>query len=839
MQPAEKEFKRYCFIAALAVLVFVLVQGLAEPFTTAMDPNSFLSIHLFLEIFCIAVATTIAFQGWLLFPLTLSKRRLYMGALFFAMAILDLFHSLTYLGMPFFLGESSVAKATWFWIASRCTGAVMLFFILTRDDQILLKGRKYPVYGLALLFSLLVATIVLTQAEALPALVIDGQGVTTLKVALEYVASLFNLALLLWLGKKYYKERDLADLQLALATLCLFLGGLVFTLYVHVYDWFNFLGHIYKFIGYIYILQGIFSSTIVKPFELQKEAEAALIASERQLNVITSTLGEGVLVEDTASRLIFMNPMAQRLLGWTQEELQGKKLHDTIHFRRQDHTPYPWEECPCCLASKTGLSYRMEDDVFIRKDGSELPVAYVTSPIMEAGVAKGTVTVFRDITEAKKAAATIERLAYYDHITELPNRIRLEQKLEEALQAAGKLAVLFIDLDRFKDINDSYGHHIGDVILRSVSKRLSYFLDREDLLARFGADEFVMVLGNTKSSELASERASMILQSLSTPLVVAGHEIYISASIGISMFPHDSDDIKMLLIHANAAMYQAKKMGGNQFRFYTTEIITKTPERLALENDLRHAISRDELTLYYQPQIDMRTGKLVGMEALIRWNHPVQGLIFPGHFIPLAEETGLITAIGDWVIETACRQNKRWQELGYPPLRVAVNLSAAQFFQEDVVHKVRSILEITGLKPQYLELEITESMAMHSIQRVIETLQELARLGVAISIDDFGTGYSSLSYLKNYPIDRLKIDQSFIRSIPRSSGDAAITAAIIAMAHSLGLKVLGEGVETEEQRSFLLDRGCDEMQGFLYSRPLSQPEMERLMRKQSADDYSI
>lgn len=844
MQPLENQkamcpnriTKKTISIAALAVVIFILAQVIGDFFYNTFEQGSFLSIHFLLEFFSITVAVSVAFQGWLLFPLTLSRHRLYIGALFLALGALDLFHTIAYKGMPFFLGESSAQKATWLWIVSRITGSFLLLFILSSKDQVVKKECKYLVFGMSTLYSALIATVVLTQADLLPLLIVDGYGVTPLKIVLEYIASLFNLLTLLLLVKRYLRDRNPASLTLALAVLFLMLGGFVFTLYLQVYDWFNVLGHIYKFFGYIYIMQGIYLSTIEEPFRRQQETEAALESSEKQLRTITNTLGEGVFVQDSNDTLMFMNPEAERLLGWKLQELQGKSLHNTIHNWRTDNTSFPREECPTYLAMKTSQSYRVEDDIFIRKDGSVLPVAYVTSPILEDGIVVGAVTAFRDITEQKMAAQTIERLAYFDHVTGLPNRVLMEENLAEALQgakeSAGMIAVLFIDLDRFKDINDSFGHPVGDSFLVRVAERLNRCLESGDTVARFGGDEFIMILANIKSKDAAADRAAHILHTISYPIFVEGNELYTSASIGISMFPTDSEDIQMLLKHANVAMYQAKQMGRNLSQFYTDDIITKTPDRLALENDMRHAIERDELTLYYQPQIDIRTGEIVGMEALIRWNHPEHGMISPGVFIPLAEETGLIIPIGDWVLETACRQNQRWQELGYPPARVAVNLSAAQFFQEDVVGKIQSILAKTGLAAEYLELEITESIAMHSISRVTETLQELTETGVVISIDDFGTGYSSLSYLKNFPIKRLKIDQSFIRSIPNSTGDAAIATSIIAMAHSLGLKVLGEGVETEDQQNFLKERGCDEMQGYLFSRPLPLEEVESLMRRQ-------
>ncbi|WP_279041915.1 putative bifunctional diguanylate cyclase/phosphodiesterase [Brevibacillus borstelensis] len=394
-------------------------------------------------------------------------------------------------------------------------------------------------------------------------------------------------------------------------------------------------------------------------------------------------------------------------------------------------------------------------------------------------------------------------------------------------------AVLFVDLDRFKTINDSLGHGIGDELLKSAAERIQKCIEGKYSVARFGGDEFVIMLSEIDHVNTVMRISSSLIAEMSQPFFINGHELFTTVSIGVSLFPKDGTDPQTLIKLADVAMYKAKRLGGNHYQLYKEEMNTLTPERLALENALHHALERNELELYYQPQIETKTGRIVGMEALIRWNHPEQGVISPGVFIPLAEETGLIIPIGEWVLETACRQNKSWQEAGAPKVRVAVNLSAAQFYQEEIVDKVKSVLETSGLAAECLELEITESIAMHSVDRVIETFRELHKVGIQVSMDDFGTGYSSLSYLKHFPIKRLKIDQSFIRGIPSRADDAAIASSIIVMAHSLGLQVLGEGVETEEQRQFLAERGCDEMQGYLFSKPVPAKQAEELLKKQT------
>ena len=428
----------------------------------------------------------------------------------------------------------------------------------------------------------------------------------------------------------------------------------------------------------------------------------------------------------------------------------------------------------------------------------------------------------------KRVEETIRHQASHDHLTGLPNRLLFDDRLSLALAQINHhgdiLAVVFLDLDSFKTINDTLGHAVGDQLLKRVAERLTGCLRETDVLARWGGDEFTLLLSPINNPDEAALIAKQIIETLNIPLKFNGQELHIKASLGIAFAPYDGDDAETLLKNADAAMYRSKQQGRNNYQFYTQAIGTKAQERLVLENNLYKALERQEFCLHYQPQIDLQTGQIVGMEALIRWQSPVLGFVSPGVFIPIAEEMGLINTIGEWVLWTACIQNKSWQSLGLPPIRMAVNLSALQFQEKNLVTTIAQTLEETKLEPEYLELEITESMAMQDIPLTVSVLQTLRSMGIQIAIDDFGTGYSSLSSLKHFPLDKLKIDQSFIRELVTDSYDAAIINALLALGQGLKLEVVAEGVETQEQLNFLREVKCDGVQGYLLSRPLPTPE---------------
>jgi diguanylate cyclase (GGDEF)-like protein len=455
--------------------------------------------------------------------------------------------------------------------------------------------------------------------------------------------------------------------------------------------------------------------------------------------------------------------------------------------------------------------------------------------VFDARMASSTALMAKSL---KKANADLKHMVLHDTLTQLPNRLLLEDRIGQAVgecrRSGTRCAVLFVDLDRFKAVNDWLGHFIGDELLRTVADRLRSAMRAEDTVSRLGGDEFVVLLRHVQDGKDAALVARKLVELVSAPLQAHGHKLSVTPSVGITLFPDHGGTAQALITNADAAMYYVKKSGRNGFQLFTPEMSTFFPDRLALEHDLRKALERHELELHYQPKVDVSSGATIGMEALARWRHPQRGLILPDDFIPLAEETGIIIPLGQWVLREACRQNQAWQEQGLAPLRVAVNISAAQLRHDDLADNVALALRETGLDPQYLEIEITESVVMQNASTALATLDRLSQMGIHLAVDDFGTGYSSLSYLKRFPLDTLKIDRSFIRDLSSDRNDALIVRAIVALAHSLNLQVVAEGVENAAQLGFLQSCGSDQYQGYLHSKPLPASEFERLLRSWDA-----
>jgi diguanylate cyclase (GGDEF)-like protein/PAS domain S-box-containing protein len=554
----------------------------------------------------------------------------------------------------------------------------------------------------------------------------------------------------------------------------------------------------------------------------RRKSEARL----RQSAKVFDSTTDGVTITDAAANIIAINRAFTEITGYTEAEALGRNPR-LLKSGRHDESFYQsvWQ----CLAQTGSWS----GEIWNRKKNGEIYPEWLTISSVTNGDGRLTnyVGVFADISQIKQSEAKLERLAHYDPLTDLPNRLLFNARLEHAIRHAERngtlLALLFIDLDRFKTVNDGLGHPAGDRMLREVAQRLSHCVRAEDTVARLGGDEFVIVLEGLDNTTPATVLADKLLVTLTRPFGLDGQEVFIGASIGISTYPADGADATTLLKNADAAMYRSKEDGRNTYRFYDAEMTRSARERLVLETNLRQAIAQQEFVLHYQPQVDVASGEMVGVEALVRWDHPVSGLISPIRFIPLAEENGLILPMGEWVLFAACAQARAWHETaGMPPLTMAVNLSPRQFRQEKLAEHVRAVLDATGLPPARLELEITESALMDNADQAVATLRALKDLGIQISMDDFGTGYSSLAQLKRFPIDKLKIDQSFMRGIPHDQSDMEIVATIIAMARNLHLKVLAEGVETEAQLAFLQIHGCDTYQGYHRSRPLPARALE-------------
>ncbi len=558
-------------------------------------------------------------------------------------------------------------------------------------------------------------------------------------------------------------------------------------------------------------------------------AEQALQLRQRAIEasanaiIITSAVPPDYPIE-------YVNPAFERMTGYRAEEVIGRSMR-LLNGDDRDQ--------PGIQDFKTATLERREGHAVVRsyrKDGTMFWNDLYVTPVKDAA---GEVTHFvaaqYDITATKNYQAELEFQAGHDALTGLANRSLLRDRLDQAIAYASRyhhpVWVVFIDLDRFKFVNDTLGHKAGDLLLKTISERLQSVVRATDTVARLGGDEFILLLTERADEKLVTVVIQRIMDVVARPLQIDEHEFFLTCSIGIAVYPADGEDPELLIQHADIAMYRAKQSGHSNFQFYTAAMNEGALERLRIEGNLRTALERGEFVLHYQPQVDLSSGRIVGMEALIRWQHPELGLVTPARFIALAEETGLIVPIGAWVLRTACAQNKAWQRAGFNDLRIAVNLSARQFAKQDLVKSIASVLEETGLDPACLEIELTESLVMTDVERAIGILRDLKELGVKLSIDDFGTGYSSLSYLKRFPIDVLKIDQSFVRDMTLDPDDAAIVTLIISLAHSLRLQVIAEGVETEEQLAYLWQHGCDQMQGYCFSRPVPAADFELMLRQ--------
>ncbi|NBQ68600.1 MAG: EAL domain-containing protein, partial [Nitrosomonadaceae bacterium] len=554
----------------------------------------------------------------------------------------------------------------------------------------------------------------------------------------------------------------------------------------------------------------------------------------KQAAAVFESSREGVVITDLEPRILAINRAYTEITGYSEAQVLGKNPriiksghHGTLFYQAM------W-------ASLKTVGHWSGEIWNRRRNGEIYPQWLTISTVCnDRNEPCNYVGVFADITQMKQSEAQLAHLAHYDPLTSLPNRLLVQSRLHHAIERAQRhnlrIAALYVDLDRFKNVNDSLGHPIGDELLIMLAARLKKRLREEDTLARLGGDEFLLVLEDIKEPSESASVAQTLIDLLATPFALpSGHEIFINASIGISLFPDDASNVTELIQHADMAMYLAKKEGRSTYRYHTEALSIAANERLVMETRLRHALTAGEFVLHYQPLIDAHSGRAVGVEALVRWQPPGEAIVPPGKFIPIAEETGLIVPLGEWVLRTACAQGRAWIDAGFAPLVMAVNLSVRQFQSENLAEVIQRVLEETKLPAACLELELTESMFMEHAERSIDTLKTLKAPGIQLAIDDFGTGYSSLTYLKRFPIDKLKIDQSFVRGLAHDPNDREIAATIIAMARGLKLSVLAEGVESEQQLAFLRQHGCDYYQGFLFHRPAPAKELEAWLREHSA-----
>jgi diguanylate cyclase (GGDEF)-like protein/PAS domain S-box-containing protein len=570
---------------------------------------------------------------------------------------------------------------------------------------------------------------------------------------------------------------------------------------------------------------------IARDVSSRRKIEDVLLKGVERLRLVSRATNDALLEWDLATDQVWRNDSYQRLFGYRSDELQPKMESWFEHVHGDDRLRVQQR-----LLGVINSSKNLWNDEF-RLMRHDQTIAHVHARGFvhrdNAGAALKMLGVLQDITARKESEERTRFLADHDELTGLPNRGLFKQSLAQAVQRAGRsgkfLSVLFLDLDRFKNINDSLGHETGDQVLRAVAERLSGCVRQVDVVSRFGGDEFAVLIEGLAAEDQAGAVARKIVDALAKPLILAGRQYRPGASIGISTYPSDGRDVLSLQKNADIAMYRAKEEGRGTFKFYSEQLNTHSIQRLEFESNLNGALNNREFVLYYQPKVDLASGRIAGVEALIRWVSPQFGFVSPAEFIGIAEETGLIVPMGRWVVQTACVQNRAWQKGGLPPLPIAVNISARQMADKGLVDFIVDSMTRTGLTAESLELEITESAVMSNQDHAEKMLNQLKAIGFHLTMDDFGTGYSSLAYLKRFPFDSVKIDQSFVRGIPANRDDCAIVEAIIAMAHSLELKVVAEGVETQEQSEFLRKLGCDQIQGYLFSKPIPSAEIVGLL----------
>jgi diguanylate cyclase (GGDEF)-like protein/PAS domain S-box-containing protein len=570
---------------------------------------------------------------------------------------------------------------------------------------------------------------------------------------------------------------------------------------------------------------------------MDRQATEAMALENEVANVTLDSIGEAVLRTDEQGKVSYLNRKAEEMTGWRREEARGRPMADVLRLI---------ESAGGSAVGNAGGIAIEEDQarqetadftncILVRRDGFECGIERKVTPIQDQdGSVTGVVVAFHDVTADQAKSLQMSHLAQHDALTDLPNRVLFNDRLTQAIalgERQGKqLAVMFIDLDHFKKINDSLGHDVGDKLLQSVAGRLMACVRRSDTVSRLGGDEFVILLSQVEHAEDAAFSARKILRALAAPHIIDNKSLDINVSIGVSTYPNDGQDAEGLMNRADNAMYEAKERGRNNYQFFRHEMHARLAERQSLEADLRCALGRNEFLLHYQPKLSLQTGEITGVEALIRWLHPQRGIIYPAQFVPIAEECGLIVPIGQWVLLETCKQAQAWRDSGLGVVPVSVNVSAAEFGAKDFLSGVRAVLIATGVQPEHLELELTESVLMRDAEAAVVTLVRLKAMGVQLAIDDFGTGYSSFTYLRRFPSDALKLHQSFVQEITADPADAAIVSAMINLGRSLKQRVIAEGVETRAQLKFLQHHGCGEGQGFYFSPPVVAERAGRLFK---------
>lgn len=806
--------------AILLALAAPLLWWMSDPsHLMVFEGSQFVFWHTTIELFSVVVTMLIFVTGY---SAILSARKgavVWLGVAFFGVSLLDMLHMMSYVGMPDALTPNSAQKSIFFWLAARLLAAIaMLAYALLPSVPDVSTARKRLALALMLLVVGALAYVGLLCPARLPDFFVAGWGLTPQKIGLEWLVVTLNLLTLavFWRRRVVLARECLLALSLAVALSAV--AELFFMIYGEaIRDSANALGHVYKLVAYLFLLHATFNEALHRPFE-------RLEVQHLREQVTLSAAPDGILWVDSSGQILMTNPAMESLTGYARDELVGQNVDIFLPpYLRARHA----QSMRNYFLTPNPRSMGLMDLKLMRRDGQMLPVDISLGSWEDEGV-HHAIAYIRDLTERKAFEESLRHQATHDELTGLPNRwlfrLHMSQAVARAARTQERVAMLLLDLDYFKTVNDSFGHVTGDALLVQVGTRLRGVLRNTDLLARLGGDEFAILLTELASMDEAVGVATKILVALQSVYRLDQQDVYSGGSLGLAFYPDDTQDSDTLLRYADMAMYQAKQAGRGTYACYSQDMDRRVHEDMQLHTRLKDAIAHASMKLHYQPQVDVETGLIVGAEALLRWHDPVLGEVSPSRFIPLAEATGLILPLSDWVLETACAQIAAWTQAG-TPLRVAVNFSAQQFRQRNLPEKVRAALAKTGAQARWLDIEITESVAMAQPEQAHEQLTALVALGCSVALDDFGTGYSSLAYLKSLPVSKLKIDKSFMDGIPHEANDLTISRAIIALAHSLGLTLVAEGVETEAQLTFLRQFGCEVYQGWLFAKAMEAADL--------------
>lgn len=814
-----------------AIFILVWIAPFSHPFERLVD---YLPVHTALETLSVVLAVLVFAVGWHAYVLSRAINVVLIACAFLAVALLDLGHFMSYPGMPDFITPGTPSKTIAFWLAARFIAAIALLASILIGWKPLRSIRScYPIAVFCFGYIAITYWFILFRPADIPETFIAGAGLTPFKIAAEYTIifiHLFSAVLLVRFTGKQLLDNEYAR-NLFIAVCIMALGELCFTLYSSASDIFNLLGHLYKMLAYYFLYKAIFVISVKTPFAKLQQSQN-LVSIEKELAQITlNSIGDAVITTDFDGTVRLLNPIAEDLTGWTQEEASGLPLTEVLNIVNQV-TRQPVENLAyrAIRDNRTIVDEISNHSVMLSRNNLEYSIEYSASPIRNSeGYTLGCVLVFHNITEKFQLIEQISWQAGHDILTKLPNRTLLSDRIGQAIAHAERqeqlLLVCFMDLDGFKAVNDQHGHDLGDKLLIEVARRLINVVRGADTVSRLGGDEFVLLLGEISTMDEVDILLTRILEEMARPYVIGKETLAISASIGATIFPFDSNDTDTLLRHADQAMYQAKQNGRNRFHLFDSSMDLRAHEHHQQLTRLEQALAQGELCLHYQPKVNLKSNKIFGMEALLRWQHPELGLRGPLDFLPLAEDCNLIVDIGNWVLNEALRQISIWQAEGHDWI-VSVNIAARQLQRHDFVSTMQILLaQHPGAPAHRLELEILESSALADMDHVRSIILACQSMGMSISLDDFGSGYSSLAYLRHLPVNTLKIDQSFVRDMLDDEEDCSLVDGILQMARAFKREVIAEGMETAAHGALLLKLGCDNAQGNGIARPMPANEV--------------